>query len=182
MFEFLSRYRQHMQHRHGWDVAVRCTGCGQESIPSYKGWTPSNAISFGEQATIYANLECPRCARNLRNEASEKLTHLFHGVEIPPGNKSMLFVVICLAGILPLCAALVIWLGSQAGWWNQRAFVILAFLSVVIVPTIAIVNYRIASIRSKCPCGVPDYAFMGMLGRSYCYRCSSCGNLLRLRD
>jgi hypothetical protein len=31
-------------------------------------------------------------------------------------------------------------------------------------------------------CGEPDYVFLGMLGRSYCYRCSSCGRLLRLRD
>ena len=28
--------------------------------------------------------------------------------------------------------------------------------------------------------GNPEYSFLGLLRRSYCYRCSSCGRLLRL--
>jgi hypothetical protein len=43
-------------------------------------------------------------------------------------------------------------------------------------------NYQIASIRCWCECGRPGYKFMGLLGRSYCYRCSSCGRRLRLKD
>ena len=49
-------------------------------------------------------------------------------------------------------------------------------------PMILLFNWQVHSPRFRCDCGQPAYKFMGMLGRSYCYRCSSCGRLLRLRD
>ena len=43
-------------------------------------------------------------------------------------------------------------------------------------------RWRIRRLRSACPCGTPRNRFMGMLGRTYCLRCSNCGRLLRFRD
>ena len=71
-----------------------------------------------------------------------------------------------------------------AGWHSFGGILTrtpLLFLP-LLAPTIMWFNWQIASIRCRCECGKPAYKFMGMLGRSYCYRCSSCGRLLRLRD
>ena len=62
----LAKYRERMQHEHGWEVELRCQRCGSDAMPIFKGWTPSLAINYGNRPTIYANLECPRCGEDLR--------------------------------------------------------------------------------------------------------------------
>jgi hypothetical protein len=66
--------------------------------------------------------------------------------------------------------------------WGADVFLYLVVFAFLSAPGIMIFNYQIASLRRQCACGRPDYRFLGMLGRSYCYRCDSCGRLLRIRD
>jgi hypothetical protein len=42
-------------------------------------------------------------------------------------------------------------------------------------------NRRVYGLKAQCACGQPAYHFMGLLGRTDCYRCATCGRLLRLR-
>jgi hypothetical protein len=177
----LDKYRERVQHEHGWEVTLRCPNCHQESVPQYIGWTPSNAVNFGDTPTIYANLSCPECGADLKAEAGQKLQELFQDVVIPPRNKGLLYGFILAVAGLPLMVTGFIWAGVLAGWWNYGAFIWLNLCWLVVAPAIFIFNYHVHSIRFTCQCGQPRYLFMGMLGRSYCYRCS-CGKLLRVRD
>lgn len=176
----LARYRERMQHEHGWEVEVRCPTCGAVTVPTFRGWTPGGAINFGDRPTIYANLECPRCGADLKAAAGETLVELFGGVPIPTANRRLMGQFITLWVGLPLLLIAVPLLAALAG--SQRPMGSLVWATLLIGLSIMWFNWQVHSIRFRCECGQPTYKFMGLLGRSYCYRCSTCGRLLRLRD
>src|SRR5271168_2082714 len=100
-----ARYNQRLQHEHGWEVELQCPVCGAVAVPRFGGWTPSGAINFGNKATIYANLNCPRCGADLKEEAGRKLVELYAEVSIPVRNRRLmrLFIVLVVgATLLPL--------------------------------------------------------------------------------
>ena len=169
----LANYRERVQHQQGWEVELRCPECNHDGVPKYNGWTPSKAIKLGNTPTIYANVTCSECSHNLKPAAGEKLTELFKDVAIPPRNKSLLYKFLFVVIGLPLILMGLLWAGAIAGWWGYGAFVWLNLLLVIILPAIFVFNYKVHSIRFACECGDPKYLFMGLLGRSYCYRCSS---------
>jgi hypothetical protein len=178
MFDRLSKvlrtFQQRQRHEHGWQVELRCGRCGTTAVPQYLGWTPNARIAFGSRPTIYADLVCPQCAASLTSTAGEKLVELFGPMTMPPENKgAMIAFVLLTVGFV--AAGLVI----QA--W--RAWAWLAIIPLLAVrPLMLWFSNRVSSLRRECPCGDPRYLFMGMLGRSMCYRCSACGHLLRLRN
>jgi hypothetical protein len=182
MSSFLSKYKERVQHQHGWEVELQCPECNHDGKPKYGGWTPSKAIKFGDTPTIYANLTCSECGHDLKSEAGTKLTELFKEVRIPPQNKRLLYGFIFVVYGLPLIFAGILWAGVAAGWWGYSSFVSLSLVVWAIVPAIFYFNYKVHSIRFVCECGDPKYLSMGLLGRSYCYRCSSCGRLLRAKE
>jgi hypothetical protein len=160
-----TKYRQRMQHEHDWEVELRCPACGLLAHPVFRGWTPSHAVSFGNRPTIYASLDCPACGAGLKATAGEKLVELFADVHVG----------------LPLAMVAVIAPGIR---YRREAWA-LTVLMLLVLSSRSLgmwFNYQIASIRCRCQCGRPGYKFMGLLGRSYCYRCSSCGRRLRLKD
>ena len=182
MPSFLSKYKERAQHQHGWEVELQCPECNHDGKPKYDGWTPNKAVKFGDTPTIYANVTCSECGHDLKTEAGKKLTELFKDVSIPPRNKRLLYGFISVVVGVPLILAGLLWAGVAAGWWGYPAFGWLNLLWIIVVPAILYFNYKVASIRFACECGDPKYLFMGLLGRSYCYRCSTCGKLLRVRD
>jgi predicted RNA-binding Zn-ribbon protein involved in translation (DUF1610 family) len=174
--ERAEEYRQAMELKHGWGVELECTACGHSGPPEYKGWTPRYPTSFGSTPTIFADLECPSCGRSLEAEAGEKLVEMFSDVDIPSANRRLLVALtLCMVG---LAAAAAILLAVTGSLWGAAPL----FLLIPMLALIPVFNRRIASLRQDCDCGNPDYVFMGMLGRTYCFRCASCGRLLRLRD
>ena len=162
-----------MQHKHGWEVELGCSKCSWQGKPNYQGWTPNTAISFGNSPTIYANLICPQCSNNLKDEAEKKLAELFSKISVSVENKRFLLWFAILIIAIPLLLVIIL---------RKRGFAFFPYMIFLIFPAIMYFNYKVASMRHRCPCGKPNYIFMGMLGRSYCYRCSSCGRLLRSRD
>jgi hypothetical protein len=182
MVSFLKKYQERLVHRHGWNVPLTCTRCGHEGLPRYDGWTPSMAARFGDRPTIYANLFCDHCGARMTEEAGAAITGMFSDPPTDTRNRRLLWGMLGVLILVPLAFAGLIWMGVQNGLWGAWAFSWLAGLALLITPVTFWFNYRIHSIRHECACGAPDYVFLGMLGRSYCYRCSSCGRLLRLRD
>jgi hypothetical protein len=164
-----------MQHQHGWEVELKCPVCAKAGAPTFDGWTANASMSFGDTPTIYANLRCRACSADLKAVAGEKLRELFADVAVPALNRRLIFwfvafffcfLILLIANVilpvsLPFLLPSLMGLAATARYWF---------------------NHQIASIRYRCDCGKPAYKFMGMLGRSYCYRCSSCGRLLLLRD
>ena len=178
----LTRYRERLQNEHGWQVELECSQCGHVGLPKCDGWTPSNVIRLGDKPTIYANVTCPECGKSLKDEAGHKLVELFSGVVTSAQNKRLLYGFVLVALVLPLILFAVLYTGFVVGWWGNLAFVWLNLVWILATPAILVFNYKVASIRFICECGKPHYLFMGLLGRSCCYRCSTCGRLLRLRD
>ncbi len=174
--EKVSEYRQDMEHKHGWEVELECPACGYGGLPRYKGWAPRYPVAFGTTPTIFAQLECPSCGRDLEPEAGAKLVELFSQVDIPRANRRLLMVFALAAAVLVAASALVF------AFTRSVLGIIPLLLLTPMLASIPIFNRKIASLRQRCDCGEPDYIFMGMLGRSYCFRCSNCGRLLRLRD
>ena len=182
MVAFLKKYREALRLKHGWQVELQCSQCGHCGVPAYDGWTPSRAITLGNSPLIYANVSCSECGKDLKQEGGEKLVELFSGIAVPGRNKVLIaWFVACMAGISLILVAC-IHLGIRAGFWGRQAFAGLPLMAIAIGPAIMYFNYKVASIRMTCDCGSPDYILMGLLGRSYCHRCSSCGRLLRMRD
>jgi len=182
MTTLLKQYNQRLQHQHGWEVQLECPICGHRGLPDYDGWTPNSVMQFGDKPTIFANVSCHKCGQDLKQEAGERLVEMFTDVPTPARNRRLLIAFIGLMVAVPLLALAAIWAGVQLGWWGNIAYTALAGLSLLLLPTMFWFNWQVHSIRHRCDCGNPDYLFMGLLGRSYCYRCSSCGELLRLRD
>jgi hypothetical protein len=182
MTALLDEYGQRLRHRHGWEVQLLCPICGYRGLPDYGGWTASAALNFADQPTIFANVTCQKCGQDLKQEAGEKLVEMFTGVPTPTLNRQLLLTFIGLMVGVPMITFAAIWAGIQLGWWGNVAYTVLAGLSLLLLPAMFWFNWQIHGIRHRCECGNPDYLFMGMLGRSSCYRCSSCGRLLRLRD
>jgi hypothetical protein len=178
----LHKYRERMQHQHGWEVELRCPRCGTIAVPVFRSWTPSAAMNFGNTPTIYADLDCARCGASLRDAAGGKLVELFTDVPIPLGNRRLLAGFLASVVRAPLFLLALTILGVGAGWGAFRHRADVPLLALLLGPTLMWFNWQIASLRSRCACGDPAYKFMGMLGRSYCYRCSTCGRRLRLRD
>jgi hypothetical protein len=170
-----ARYRALLEHQHGWEVELRCPGCGTTALPVFEGWTPSSAIQFGRTPTIYAQLHCAHCGLDLKETTGQKLAELFGDLAIPPAALRLLAFFILF---------MVLWTGAMTwsivGRWRHPQILLLPLI--LLGPLRIYVNWKVHSLRTHCGCGAPDYKFMGLLGRSYCYRCSSCGSLLRLRD
>ncbi len=179
---FPKNYRERLEHTHGWAVPLTCTHCGHEGLPRYDGWTPSMAVRFGGRPTVYANVFCEKCGEALKEEAGGKLVDLFAEQATDARSQRLLWNMVGALFVVPLLFAALIGLGVWNGWWGGWVFSLLALLAFFLGPAVMWVNCRIHSIRHECECGNPNYLFMGLLGRSYCYRCSSCGKLLRLRD
>lgn len=184
MRSLLTKYRERMQHQHRWEVELHCPACGIVAAPVCRGWTSRHAVGFDHTPTIYADLDCPECGAVLKDVAGRKLVELFADVLIPARNRRLMSaftaLMLCILSVLLIGA----FLSFFSGWRIIGAGLIqipLLFLP-LLAPTIMWFNWQIASIRCRCVCGPPAYKFMGLLGRSYCYRCSSCGRLLRLRD
>jgi DNA-directed RNA polymerase subunit RPC12/RpoP len=169
----LTKYRERLKNEHGWEVPLRCSRCGADAVPIFHGWTPSQVINFGNKPTIYANLECPKCGENMKELAGEKLVEMFAEERTSAKFKQMLVLFIAACVGMP---ALLLFLPRT--WWMYAMIPYFVLLQ----PMIHFFNWQVHSPRFRCDCGEPAYKFMGMLGRSYCYRCSTCGRLLRLRD
>jgi hypothetical protein len=111
--------------------------------------------------------------RRRQEVAGEKLVALFAEDATPAKFKQMvLLFIVVLAGIPALLLVL------PRSWWTYAMIPYFLLLQ----PMIFLFNWQVHSPRFRCDCGEPAYKFMGPLGRSYCYRCSSCGRVLRLRD
>jgi len=151
-------------------------------MPRYEGWIQGMAANAGDQPTIYAKIACPQCGNRLTDEAGTKLDELFRETPVPEKNNRIIGEFIAGLFLVPLLFACLLYVGVQMGWWGYNAFLILAASAFFVQPLVMIMNYRVAMLRSQCECGHPEYLFMGMLGRNACYRCSSCGRQLRLRD
>jgi hypothetical protein len=182
MFGILKKYRDALPHDHGWELPLECPRCATLAVPEFPGWTPAPSVKPGNAATIYANLRCPHCDADLKETAGRALVELFSGVEIPESNRRLLrwYVSYTISSTLLLAggAALALWAGRNPG----------PLLPLLIIPVALVrpfgqwLNYTVAAHRLNCSCDKPAYKFMGLLGRTYCNRCSTCGNLLRLRD
>lgn len=171
----LQRYRKALHHEHGWEVELTCQDCGHTGLPRCDGWKPNSAINFGNTPTMFSRVACASCGRDLRSVAGEKLVAMFSEITVPKANRRIiawLVVAVVFLVTLPIVAQFVL----------RPSFHVASFGAILVLPLTLVFNYRVASMRHRCPCGTPKYLFMGLLGRSYCYRCSSCGNLLRLRD
>jgi hypothetical protein len=182
MRSLFAKYRQRLQHQHGWEVEVTCPHCGVTAVPVFNGWNPSYAVNYGKKPTIYSNLNCSKCGVGLKDAAGSKLVELFSEVRIPKRNRYLLTgaaafaVVMVVAGLIALLGV------SFAPALVTPAITVVVFTAVLMRVYFFWFNWQITSLRHECECGNPAYKFMGLLGRSYCYRCSSCSKLLRLRD
>ena len=182
MTKLLQAYNEQLRHEHGWEVPLTCPKCNHEGRPRYDGWTPGSTMNFGNTPTIYANLFCSDCGFDLHEAAGAKLVEMYSDVSIPAKNRQLIWCfVLGMIGVIGLPMG-VIWLGIWAGIWGHQAHASLAFLTIGILPTIYYFNYLVAALRHRCECGEPAYKFMGLLGRSSCYRCSNCTRLMKLRD
>ena len=91
---------------HGWEVPLRCTHCGAEGLPEFRGWSPNAAVRLGDRGTIYAKLFCPQCDHALTTEAEQKLAELFSGVSTPPANRRAIWLFVGYYVVLALVLAL----------------------------------------------------------------------------
>ncbi len=174
---FKARYNERMANTHGWEVALSCPRCGLEAPPVFDGWTPTSAINFGDEATIYADIHCLRCGADLKEAAGAKLRELFASVITPRGN--VLAISIALVVVPEVLGAVLIPLAKD---WRELSLHLMRTPLYYLAPAIIWFNWQTHSVRHRCACGQPAYKFMGLLGRSACYRCSTCGRLVRIRD
>jgi hypothetical protein len=172
----LSTLNERRRLQHGWEVELLCPQCGTVAPPVFNGWDPNSNIGFGKDATIFANVTCSKCHAGLKDAAVGKLVEMFADEAIPPTNRKAIGGYLILTVAFLVCIVGRFFMRLPAFDWLYPVILVL-FSSSAFWFTQAVHNAR-----HQCECGNPSYLFMGMLGRSYCLRCSSCGKLLRLRD
>jgi hypothetical protein len=133
---FFRRYRETLRHEHGWEVELTCPQCGHTGLPRYEGWKPNLAGGFGKTPTIFANLACTKCGRDLRRAAGEQLVATFSRIAVPKGNKRLLvwFVIAVL---------LIVSLPIVAQFTLRPGFHVASFGVILVLPLIIAVNYRV---------------------------------------
>jgi hypothetical protein len=133
---------------------------------------------------IYAKIACPKCGRRLTDEAGKKLVQLFKGVDIPAENKRTITQFVIRLFMVPAGLAFVLFFGMQMDWWSWGlATIWILIVSAIAIPLIVFArNKQLARIPWKCGCGTPHPVFMGSLDHDQCYRCFSCGRLLKVRE
>ncbi len=166
MQSFFKKYRKIIQHKHGWEIELQCPKCNHRAIPKYNGWIPGYSKSFGNTPWIYAKLQCPDCENDLKNEAGNKLVDLFQNIRTANKHITIMFI-----GLILFITILII----------LKIIPSPLAIGLLLAPMIIYFNYKSTSALQKCDCNAPNYIFMGMLGRTCCYRCSTCGKLKRLR-
>ena len=177
----IAKYRNVVSRSYGWNVELVCGQCKSSVMPRYEGRLQHVAAVSGD-ATVFAKLACPACGHRLIDEPVRKLADLFADVPVSAQNHRIVKQFIAGLVVVPVMLAFVLFMGMQMGWWGNNAFRLLA-LSAAVIPLLAILrNYRIALLRSDCDCKKPVYRFLGSLQGTNCYRCSSCGQRLRLRE
>ena len=171
-----SNRNEQMHLQHGWEAELVCPKCGTVAQPVFNGWTPNNRVGFGMTSVVYANVTCSGCHADLQKVAELKLIELFADISMPAKNKKAIW------GYVLLTVAFLVCLGGKF-WMRQPAFDWLYPVIFAVFTSSGIWFTRyVHSAQHKCECGNASCKFMGMLGRSYCLRCSTCGKLLRLRD
>lgn len=165
--------RQSARHTHGWEVPLVCDRCGHQGLPTFTGWTSRRDIRFGTRPTVFANLHCPRCKADLTRVAGQQLVALFGDVRLGAANRRLIVIAVGLGLVLPalLLVGFALW-----GWpaW------IVGLLFALVGALMQWMGLAPSFWQRRCECGNPQHKFMGMLGRSCCYRCSSCGRLKRV--
>jgi DNA-directed RNA polymerase subunit RPC12/RpoP len=180
----LFRSGNRLQKTHGWDVELTCGQCGATTVPRFEGWSPALSTNLGPHVQVYAKVACPKCGSRLTDQAGRELTELFRDLDIPPKNKSVITQFVTRLFLIPAGLAFVIFFGMQMDWWGWGLGTVWVLLvSAVAVPLLVLSrNRQIAALPGRCECGKPHYVFMGTLDGSYCYRCFSCGRLMKLRE
>ncbi len=169
---------------YGWDVELTCEGCGSAGLPRYEGWSPD--LDSGPDGTIqvYAKLACAKCGRRMTREAGKKLTDLFREVDIPGENRNILTRFITRLFIVPAGLAFLLFFGMQMDWWSWgMGTVWILAVSAITIPVIVLLrNRQLAQLPNRCECGKAHYVYMGTLSGEQCFRCFSCGRLLKVRE
>jgi hypothetical protein len=169
---------------YGWDVELTCSQCKFSGQPRYEGWSPSLKTGIAGNVTVYAKVACPQCGRRLTGEAGGKLVDLFRDVDVPAQNKRIANWFIAGLILVPFALAFVLFFGMQMDWWGWGLGTVwVLVVSAVAIPVLVVLkNNRVGELSLQCDCGRPHYVYMGSLDGAYCYRCFSCGRLLKLQE
>ncbi|HUJ18093.1 MAG TPA: hypothetical protein VL197_08875 [Nitrospirota bacterium] len=180
----LSVPRSTLRNTYGWDVELTCAQCRFTGMPRYEGWSHGLKTDAGGDAAVYAKVACTQCGRRLTDEAAGKLVDLFAGIDTPDRNRKLISRFAIQLVLVPFVLAFVLFFGTQMDWWGWglgTVWVLLA--SAVSIPALATLkNNGVADLLLHCECGKPHYVFMGTLDGCSCYRCFSCGTLMKLRE
>ncbi len=176
--------RNHKNRTYGWDVELPCSKCKASGLPRYEGWSPSLTTSGVGAVQVYAKVACPQCGKRLTDEAAQKLAALFRDLDIPAANKQVIGKFIQRLFLVPAGLAFILFFGMQMDWWSWGLGTIgILIVSAIALPLILVSrNKQLAQFPKHCECGKPHQVFMGSLDDAACYRCFSCGRLMKIRE
>ncbi len=169
---------------YGWDIELTCGQCGATAMPRYEGWSPSLKTNLGPNVRVYAKVACPKCGRRLTGEAGKKLVGLFGDLDLCKRNGKIITQFIARLFLVPAVLAFVLFFGMKMDWWDWGLGTLWVLLvSAVSIPVLVrLKNKDIELLSCTCECGKPHYICMGSLENNNCYRCYSCGRLLKVRE
>ncbi len=172
------------QKTYGWDLELTCTRCRNTGLPRYEGWSQNLQTNTGAGVRVYAKVACPKCGNRLTNEAGSKLVDIFRSIELPEKNKKIMKTFIAGIILVPFVLAFVLLFGTQMDWWGWGLGTVwILVVSAVAIPLLVLQkNKEIGKLAGSCGCGKPHQVFLGSLDDADCYRCFSCGRLMKLRE
>jgi hypothetical protein len=177
-------FRADLNRSYGWDVELSCSHCTFSGLPRYEGRSPSLNTNNARNVVIHAKLACPQCGSRLTSEAGRKLIALFGDMDISERNRKILVRFITRLFLVPAVLAFVLFFGMQMDWWRWGLGTLWVLLvSVATIPLVAYLKKKeLAGLPMECECGKPHYIFMGSIDNNHCFRCFSCGRLLKVRE
>jgi hypothetical protein len=173
-----TKYNDRVRILQGWEVPLHCPHCGCDTVPrSESNGIDTKAVHKNpdDLPLLLSTMTCTECDHDLKDQASEKLTELFGDV---PKKRGLPSLVMGLLFALPFVVVAIAWAGVFLGWWTDFGIWLyggLAACGLVFLTG----HYLIHPKMYSCECGNPHFLLMGAVGRSYCFRCSSCSRLRR---
>ena len=182
MVAFYDGTKESSRLKYGWDAELECLKCKHIGKPKIYALKQGRIPRAKKLPVIHVTLHCLECGQELQREAESEIVKLFSNIHISEKNTKLIIwnriCAVCLSFLLLLCLYFSIFTDLPI----RQTFPFFVLISVINIVIVKYFVYQFTLLKKTCDCGSTKLVFMGSLAQSCCFRCASCGTLVKVDD
>jgi len=182
MVSFYAGSKESSRLQYGWDCELECLKCKHIGQPKIYALKQGKILRAKKIPVLHMTLHCLACGQDLQREAESEIVKLFSDIHISKKNAKLItwnrICSVCLSFLLLLC----LYFSMFTDFPIRQTFPSFVLISLVFIVVVKYFVYQFTLLKKACACGSTKLVFMGSLGQSYCFRCASCGTLVKIDD